>query len=69
MNAPLDRTRTLLAPDGLIAEAVSRAGGLTAFGDGPHREALDVMCASLIDEAKLSARGAEMMRESSSASS
>ncbi|WP_063550102.1 sulfotransferase family protein [Burkholderia territorii] len=63
MNAPLDRIRTLLDADGLIAEAVTRAGGLDAFGDGPYREALDVMCASLIDEAKLSARGAEMMRE------
>jgi len=63
MNVPLDRIRTLLDADGLIAEAVSRTGGLAAFGDGPYREALDVMCASLIDEAKLSARGAEMMRE------
>lgn len=63
MNAPLDQARTLLAPDGLMAEAVSRTGGLTAFGDGPYRDALDVMCASLIDEAALSARGAAMMRE------
>ncbi|WP_334000672.1 sulfotransferase [Burkholderia cepacia] len=63
MSAPIDLIRTRLDADGLIAEAVSRTGGLTAFGDGPYREALDVMCASLIDEAKLSERGAAMMRE------
>ncbi|TCW80481.1 sulfotransferase [Burkholderia sp. SRS-46] len=63
MNASIDMARTLLDADALIAEAVARARGLTAFGDGPYREALDVMCASLVDDANLSARGARMMRE------
>ncbi|MDS0860453.1 sulfotransferase [Burkholderia pseudomultivorans] len=63
MNAPLEQIRMQLDPDALIAEAVSRTGGLTAFGDGPYRDALDVMCASLIDDARLSARGVAMMRE------
>ncbi|MGU7775023.1 sulfotransferase family protein [Burkholderia sp. MR1-5-21] len=56
MSAPLD-------VESLIAEAITRAGGLTAFGDGPYREVLDVLCASLVNEANLSVRGAAMMRE------
>lgn len=63
MSAPLDPIRAPFDADALSAEAVSRTGGLTVFGDGPYRAALDVMCAALNDEANLSARGAAMMRE------
>ncbi|MBN3792368.1 sulfotransferase [Burkholderia sp. Ac-20353] len=62
-NSQLDHVRTQLDADALLAQASARAGGLTAFGDGPYRDALDVLCASLIHEANLSARGADMMRE------
>ncbi|WP_179405053.1 sulfotransferase family protein [Burkholderia guangdongensis] len=63
MNTAIESVKTLLNADDLIAQASARTGGLTAFGDGPYREALDVLCASLTGEANLSARGAAMMRE------
>lgn len=63
MNPSIDHARTQLDVDSLIAQAIDRTGGLTAFGDGPWREALDVLCASLTGQANLSARGVAMMRE------
>jgi hypothetical protein len=63
MNASASQARTQLDVDSLIAQAVARTGAMTEFGDGPYREALGVLCASLVTEANLSERGAAMMRE------
>jgi hypothetical protein len=62
-NEAVNAVKAPLNPGDLLAEAVARTGGLSAFGDGPYREALDVLCASLSGEANLSVRGAAMMRE------
>ncbi|GAB3629955.1 sulfotransferase [Pandoraea terrae] len=49
--------------DRVLARASERAGGLDDFGDGPVREALTVLFASLTNEANLNAQGAAMLDE------
>jgi sulfotransferase family protein len=48
-------------PDALVAEAEEGAG-LADWGDPGFRPALDVLCASLEDEARLNAQGRERLR-------
>ncbi|RJG09111.1 sulfotransferase [Pseudomonas cavernicola] len=49
--------------DSLLAQASARAGGLSDFGPGNYREALQVMFDSLRDEAGLSAQGRALLHE------
>lgn len=51
-----------LDPDELIATAQKRAG-LTDFGEGPHRGALDMLCTALESEAQLSFIGRHLARQ------
>ncbi|MES2262043.1 MAG: sulfotransferase [Pseudomonadota bacterium] len=49
--------------DRLLALAVERAGGLSDFGGGNYRAALDVLFDSLAREANLSAQGISLLHE------
>lgn len=47
----------------LLALAIERAGGLSDFGGGNYRTALQVMCKSLNEEANLSLQGRTLLHE------
>ena len=49
--------------DALLAEASQRSGGLSDFGDGSFRPALQVMLTSLNEEANLSDSGRYLLRQ------
>lgn len=49
-------------PEALLAEARAASGGLDDFGDPSFRPALDVLCASLDQEARLSETGRYALR-------
>lgn len=49
--------------DRVLTQAVERSGGLTDFGGGGYREALDVLFKSLAEEANLSAQGSALLHE------
>lgn len=49
--------------DRLLTLATERAGGLTDFGGGNYRTALDVLFKSLAEEANLSAQGSALLYE------
>ncbi len=51
-----------IAPDALRSAALKRAGGPTDFGDPTHVEALERLCASIRDEARLTPVGAHIVR-------
>lgn len=53
----------LLEPKSLIASARDLAGGLDDFGDQSFLEGLNALCHSLMSEARLSAMGADLMRD------
>lgn len=49
--------------DRMLALAIERSGGLTDFGDGSYRAALDAMFKALREEANLSMQGKALMHE------
>lgn len=54
-------TEPRFEPQALLAEATRQADGLTDFGDTSFRPALDVLCRSLEEEAKLSPLGRQLL--------
>lgn len=54
--------RAALEPDELIATAQKQCG-LADFGEGPHRDALQTLCAALENEASLSFVGRHLVRQ------
>lgn len=60
-------THTIASPrldaEYLLALAIDRAGGLTDFGGGNYRTALQVMCKALNEEANLSLQGRTLLHD------
>ncbi len=62
MNTIASDDTTVLDVERLLAQASAQAGGLTDFGPGDYREALEVLSDSLAREAGLSPQGAQMLQ-------
>ncbi|WP_042883092.1 sulfotransferase family protein [Cupriavidus necator] len=62
MNTIASDDTAVLAVERLLAQASEQAGGLTDFGPGNYREALDVLSDSLAREAGLSPQGAQLLQ-------
>jgi hypothetical protein len=62
MNTIASDDTAVLDVEHLLAQASEQAGGLTDFGPGNYREALDVLSDSLASEAGLSPQGAQLLQ-------
>lgn len=62
MNTTVRDDTAVLDVERLLAQASAQAGGLTDFGPGNYREALEVLGDSLAREAGLSPQGAQMLQ-------
>lgn len=62
MNTVASDNAAVLDVERLLAQASEQAGGLTDFGPGDYREALEVLSDSLAREAGLSPQGAQMLQ-------
>ena len=56
-------TATVFDPQQLLADASAAAGGLSDFGDGSFRPALEMLCQTLEREGHLSEAGAQILRQ------